>query len=517
LCTVLGLLQKQYIEKKNKKFIQICRSINGKNQTKQKKVGNIIVEEINKIVFATKLPENGPYELETTCKILSEYLNCQFIIFNGIHQESNILFMYPSTYQDNLHPIFIYNPNLETNHLVYIKRLSSFYSKNFRICFACKKNFKAKTSKRPMHLCRHRTSCFCCRRFYQSSSTYINESLKHEFCDRNVTKELSFQCTLCNLTIFSKHCLQGHRRFCSGSKGNFGYKCLTCGQFTYRTGNTNFEDMVKNHVCGLLKKQCLICFKENEFNHLCELKKDKISIDWPKLGFIVFDEYLKEDQNIPFCALIYREENERGNFTKYTFFDANFNSEVKESKIKETNSLFFKYFLDTQENKFETKEKPPKQTDDFKINYNKLQNINNPSFMESILQFILNPNFLDTTYICADNHSIFLMSILKTFISNGFIPTCIRNHQNIILLEIKAFKIRFLSMNQYLNGTIYDIAKQFDIQFDQHFFPSSILLTNNINNYTIPSDNCFFTPFDNEIEKTQKTEFLKKNVMLKNK
>ena len=273
-CTVLGVLQQESLkDKSNKKYFQIQQAINSQNKYKQKKAGKLLCEELYSLFQVTNISENGPYELESTCEILSNHYKCQFFVFNGISNINKLLYMYPHTYDDSLLPIYMYNPNNAVNHFVYIKNLPSFFKNNFRICFCCKKSFKNRSSKQPMHNCRIRPTCFACRRFYQTSETYLSPGLIDNFCNKDVTEETSFICKLCNLTIYSQHCYKGHKKFCGSQSGNFGFKCLKCGTFTYRMGSENSKILRENHECKNLKK-CTVCFKAQENNHLCQLKKE---------------------------------------------------------------------------------------------------------------------------------------------------------------------------------------------------------------------------------------------------
>ena len=239
VCTALGFLQHHYFENnKNKKFLQIKNAIKSNNLLRQKRAAQIIVEEISKIITAANLPESGPYEAESTFEILSSIYKCQFIIFNSIANNRKLLCMYPKEYDDTLKPIYLYQPNTESNHLIYIQKLSSFYGANFRICFACKKLFKTRSTRAPWHSCPQKHSCFACRRFYATNNTYLNESLVNNFCDKNLTSDLSFSCQVCNVTIFSNNCFKNHQRLCSKS-GHFGYYCEKCQKFTYCQTNSN--------------------------------------------------------------------------------------------------------------------------------------------------------------------------------------------------------------------------------------------------------------------------------------
>jgi hypothetical protein len=259
ICTILGLLQNKFFEDKKHKKFQTIQSINSTNNKKQHLAGHIIVEEFFKIIEMTNLPETGPYELESTCRILSTVFNCQFIIFNSVVNANRILYMYPETYADELQPIYIYQPNIEKNHLVYIKNVPSFFKNNFRVCLSCQKIFHQRTSKIPLHLCPKRPTCFACRRFYMTNYTYINDNLKHNFCNKLVTLETSFNCQNCNVTIYSSHCLAKHKIFC-GPSGRFGFKCLKCKKNSYRRGKCNTSELKKLHKCENMKP-CSTCFE----------------------------------------------------------------------------------------------------------------------------------------------------------------------------------------------------------------------------------------------------------------
>ena len=205
VCTVLGLLQHDFFEKKKKLFSQIENGIKSTNINRQTKAGALILEQINNIIAQTNLPDVGPYEIETTCNVLSNVFKCQFIIFNTLKNNSKLLYMYPKTYDDALKPIYMYQPNSEKNHLIFIRKLSTFYGANFRICFACRKIFNARTSRAPWHICPLKQSCFACRRFYSTKNTYLNDNLKNNFCDKNLTAENPFSCSICNVTLFSNN------------------------------------------------------------------------------------------------------------------------------------------------------------------------------------------------------------------------------------------------------------------------------------------------------------------------
>ena len=426
-----------FLKIKIKKFSLIEKSINSANKIKQHKAGILLNSEIEKVLKICNLPNKGPYDLDSTCSILSTIFKCQFIIFNAVTNGSNLLYMYPNIYDDSLKPIYMYQPNSTENHLIYIKKLSSFYNRNFRICFCCKKLFKARTSRAPWHLCPSKHSCFSCRRFYQSNTTYIHGNLKSSFCNRYLTNETLFPCNICNVTLYSQHCLESHRRFCAKT-GNFGYYCENCKKFTYRQGKSNSIILKNTHKCNA-SKPCRNCFKSLEENetHQCELKKEKMPITWPRLGFIVHQEFIDSGQLTPCLALIAREEELRGKFHKYTFTE----SFLDIKNEKETDFMNNKYYTENYE-LFLTLKKNQKFTDDFNVNLKTLlAKTLDLSLTDKILQLVMNPIYHNTTYICQDNQSIFLNSLLNGLLLHGFSPITIRNSGKILVLQIKSLNI----------------------------------------------------------------------------
>ena len=71
------------------------------------------------------------------------------------------------------------------------------------------------------------------------------------------------------------------------------------------------------------------------------------------------------------------------------------------------------------------------------------------------------------------------MYLLKGFLDYGFLPEVIRKGRHILLLEIKQLGLRFLTSSSYLEGDEYEMAQQFDCQFEKHFFPFKFLSKQN--------------------------------------
>ena len=424
--TILGILQNDYFKSKrvDKRFLHV-QNINSVNSTKKNRAGKILLQELNKLYLLTHLPKSGPYELEETTKSLHQSYKCQFFIFDGIDNSNKIIYMYPEEYEDNLIPIYLYQPNNDKKHVVFIRNLNSYFKANRRLCFGCKRIFMSHNYR---HLCPKRKCCFSCRRFFQSKTTYIHEKLLQDFCDKNVTEENEFTCDLCNVTCYSRHCFKGHKKMCNG-KGTFGFKCLTCNKFTYRGGNQNGNDVKLKHKCNEQKK-CIFCHETQEENHLCKLTKEVLRQFNTKLAFIGMEhvdnssencvqcmilrkgtelfcdkhQYKSVNSDEPLLVTIYYEENKKGSFSKYEI--NNIEHPPKTTKLE--NILSFYYSEDELSNS-STKKNKKNYTQDFMTNWEKLQLKETILISDLLLQLIM--SWRDTTFICQDEDSICYVSL----------------------------------------------------------------------------------------------------------
>ena len=410
-CTILGLNQNEYFKsnRKNKEFVYM-QKINSLVSHKKEHACKLILTQLNKMIQDLDLPFEGPYDFNETVMKLSSFYNCQFFIFDSIENSSKLKFMYPEDYNDSLQPIYLFEPLDDQSHLIFIRQLNSYFKKNVKVCFSCKKTFKSFKYK---HMCTERKVCFSCRRPFCSKNTYIHEKLKANFCDKNIVSEKPKLCSICNVTMYSMHCQKSHfSTLCNGT-GTFGWKCLSCNKFTYRKGNLNAKTIAQLHKCGV--KYCRFCREEmdNEEFHICKLKKEKHPKAIPLLAFIsmehsfsgvgkcydCFNIKLKfKNENLmswqslyesekfsslncpvhenmiqsePNMAVIYKETLVRGNFDKYVLTDNN--SEIDD--FVEKNSICNNYlksfsFLNNNEKK---EEKKIKTTETFETNRKNLQ------------------------------------------------------------------------------------------------------------------------------------------------
>ena len=470
ICSVMAFLQHLFFEsnRENNLFLKVLR-IGSPDKSKSKSALKILTEHLSNIFSVTNLKQTGPYQLQSTIILLSNTYKCQFFVFESFNLRSKIYYMYPEDYNDALKPVYLFKPKFDSNHIIFIKNINSFFTSKGAICFACLKSFKRNGDSRCSHLCRKQSTCFACRRFFQTNTTYINSFLERFFCDKFVTKESTFQCNVCNCDIYYQRCLRNHKRFCKG-KGYFGYKCSQCRHFTYCSLKQTSEDLKKSHTCDQFKI-CRNCYRLKEANHLCKLKIEKPHSFNSRLAFfqIVFDQIT----SIPIAAFFLREESKRGTFTKYAFYD-----ELIQCKSKEESNFFiqnyFEKFQDYNKDFFDSKKIEKKC-----LNYFETLAEQPICFAREILKFLMDVNFHTTTYICEDTSSCNLMGILSLLVNAGICPNILKKGQNIILIEIPEVAIRFIKSNNYVAGNEYFVANQFQIPFERLFFPEKLITVPN--------------------------------------
>jgi len=66
--------------------------------------------------------------------------------------------------------------------------------------------------------------------------------------------------------------------------------------------------------------------------------------------------------------------------------------------------------------------------------------------------------------------------IFRLFISKGITPTIIQKGTKIYLLEIESINLKFINSSCFISGDEYDVAKMYELNFDQHYFPLNIPL-----------------------------------------
>jgi hypothetical protein len=151
ICIILGLLQNAYFKSDRVDTRYFYASgISYSNKKKQNYAGNILRNELQKMICELSLDQNGPYEFAETAEKISAYYNCQIFVFGGMENCSKLKYVVPSQVNDELQPVYLYEPYNEENHVKFIKNIQSYFRINNKICFQCFKSFK---SHRYLHRC----------------------------------------------------------------------------------------------------------------------------------------------------------------------------------------------------------------------------------------------------------------------------------------------------------------------------------------------------------------------------
>ena len=455
---ILGVLQNAFYKskRKDKRFLY-AQNINSVLPSKQTHAGNILKKELLKVTEDLSLTDHKLFNLEEIAPKLSQYFQCQIFIFDGVNNSSKLKYMFPSTYNHELQPIYLFEPFHNKNHLVFIKCLPSYFKANVKVCFTCQKTFKTYNYK---HRCSFTLCCFACRCIFSSSNSYLHEKLESKFCNGKITCEQSTQCKICNVTLYSEKCKKAHKLLCNGH-GNFGWKCLSCNRFSYRHGSFNSKKLAEIHQCGIIAcSNCHQHFNSDE-EHLCKLKKESISKKWPLLAFFscqflnysssecsacfekkerfkieknlswkevyqhsMFSElkceYHEIEQNTslelyePNVIVLYLENSEnRGHFSKHVFTTLNI------TDVNEEDVIVYDY-INSNINVPNMKSTKLKRTQDLSTNLTNLEKEDeeNQSATKKFLKFIcFKTSTENTTLICQDTESIILVSFCKCFLN----------------------------------------------------------------------------------------------------
>jgi len=370
------------------------------------------------------------------------------------------------------------------------------------------------------------------------------------FCDKNLSTESPKICNICNVTLHTSHCQQGHKLLCCG-KGSFGWKCLKCKKFSYRFGNLNSKLMESMHQCGT--KKCIYCCQDMDLEHLCKLKLEKYPKAWPFIAFIGIEhvnisvndclyclklkneaknggdlasqtlssnsEYLdiacvkhKNNEKLiePAIIVIYKEVK-RGIFRKYVLTSA----DMFTTDFIEENVIDFAYLskeLSSIYDNAKSVKRPQKKTFDFDQNFKILQaqNTLKLSVINKFVQLTSQPEWQNTTFILQDYYSQNYNTILSAYIKNGFCPKVIQNGRKIIFMEVQNFNLRFITSNSYLEGFEFDLAKQYNLNLEPYFFPENLKNPLYFHyNEKVPNIEHFYLFNDNNDIKEQKENFVK--------
>jgi len=549
ISTILGHYLNKYLEIEGKNYLTVYKTftqINSENLNLKKEAGSLLLEEAKRVALEIGIDFFGPHSLEELAPKITTYFGCQLIVFNNLVGEK-IAYMYPSSFDETKETIFLLQDMTPDgkSHISLINKIKAFFRFNFTICLYCEKVYKAHSTLRVIHNCKKRTLCESCNRFKANTDTYLNKENLINYC---VNGDLSFKCNKCEKTMNNNFCFKYHRCF--------GFFCLQCNTFVKRKVFKSLEETKLLHKC--FEKFCRVCkiiFTSN-MPHYCKLKKTTFDKHQPSLGFFNFqivgnnsecfecfqnrntlrlslqlewhefllldDENLKEkylcqnhkqktlnQDSFVNLATLKLENNLRGTFETKIFYDDDM-CDLKDLEFKP--EVYDYCSIPICKGKIERKfGQGLKATNLFESNIENLKNTLNKTPVEKMIVELL--AFQNTTLMCFGVEQ--LLFIFKCFVDHGIECKPLTRGQNILLLEVEFFGLRFLNLKNYFKDSIYDLIDQFELGLEKIYFPEVLNCRENYNLITLmPSDFPleFYIKFsDSLIEKENKRKFVQED------
>ena len=449
----------------------------------------------------------GPHEIDIVNSI-ANYLQIQIHIIFSMEGPQPSIQSFPAGNNYDLPRIYLQIVDDHINIIDNLRAFFTFYKK--QVCFDCRKILNHQW--RRFHRCPKIQNCFNCNGIIKTQNTIVVPNENVYFCNSqlpDVISNTSFNCPKCNLQFVSNECFELHKKFCE--KNSKGWKCPDCGIFESTQTFQSKEELQKSHVCGIKKYRCNFCYQIKDDNHICQITKQEGHLIWPNMAFlhlafkdfgcancnscyklqkkycdtnnITFPELFKSDVYSDFiCDLhknntkseepnfisLYKEE-ERFCFQEYCFFDDNFKSPaitLGNFKIPycETPKIVSK-------EPFKSKKTSQTVSHDF-AKVLKSQFVKNEFAVDKFMNFICSENRMSNfTVVVSDPRTLLL--ILKLFVKLNITPNVFQDGQKVNFLEVSSLKIRFVHMNCYMKGSIFDLAKYFYLPFELKYFPNS--------------------------------------------
>lgn len=501
-----------YLKLKNPITYQKVKKILFKKSTKKVKQEaiKILNEFQNDLCNSCNIDFSGPHDIKIV-EIIALHLQIQIHIIFSMEGSRPELQSFPLGNNYELPRIYL---QVLDNHIVIIDNLQTFFKFYKKIvCFDCRKLLGS--TWRKTHRCSQIQNCFNCNGIFLTNNTYIVPNENVFFCNSNLSdiqKNKPFDCPKCNLTFVSNECFLRHQKKCnSNSKG---WKCPKCGIFEYSHTFQSNEVLEKNHICGVKQYRCHYCYQNKEENHICEISKQIGHLVWPNLAFLHMTFKDLGCANCQNCYLKQKEYCEKNNITFRELFQKDIYSDLicdihknnttseepnvinmykEEKRFEFQEYCFTDDILQLPENMllknihypyasiakpissepFKCKKIAQKVTKDFaNILSSQFSSKNIKSAIDKLILFFCETQKMSNFTVVVSDARILLV-ILKSFVKLNIIPTVFQEGNQISFLEIPSLKIRFVTMNSYISGSLYDLANQYNINFTRSYFPTA--------------------------------------------
>jgi len=488
-------------------YEQIKASFVTRSLTALKNVaGQMLLSEMEKICHNSNVTCTGPNIMEEILPLITESLKIQIHVITSMDGQKPGVMSYPSKNNWELPRIYLYLQS--DNHIVFIDNLKAFFTLNRRfICLDCNR-FYSFNWKRSTHRCTNQKHCFNCNGVIETSDktvTVQNEIIT--FCDSKLENNQvpSFSCQKCNLSFSTLRCYTNHQKQCLLNQA--GYRCTTCLCYMQLNGKS-IEDVKKAHDCNTRQKRCQFCFQMKEKDHICKLKPQVLHKSWPNLCIVnmkfkylgssncqncydirekyvttnnitfpqlfkleIFSELICHNhKNIsenpaPNVICCFVEQTTRHNFKEFIFCDDQL--DASDSLSEET--FAFAY---SETARAMTKEafklKCSKQNVSAMFDA-KLKSLPRKTALLKFLIFICSGNFRNYVFVMNDGKA--MLAVLEGLLKMDLVPSVVQRGHKIQNLELSSLQVSFVNILSYLDGSIYEMARQYAIEFEPTYFP----------------------------------------------
>lgn len=518
----LELLDKEKFN--NLKPLILKNSTNGqKNQA-----GTILYDEMKMFADAKGFQVKGPHDLHSLVNQFATFYTLQVIVILSMTGSQIETFCSPNPIDFALPRIYLLLQGL--NHVFLIDSVSTYF-KTFRraICFFCQKFYNTGFGKKKsaQHKCRSKLCCQKCFSYLLQANTVRQPNESWQMCDSNLTEvDLKKCCPKCGFFFKTEICFINHQLYCSTNQ--YYYLCPVCAKSIAMAGR-DVNTVLDEHKCNENVSYCDVCCKMLTANHACTISKTKEDSDWPNLGVL---SVAYQNGVAGLCQVCYQ------NRTKYMEEHSMSYSELLSSKLyadlacvnhreRQTHvanviTLFYEKkrfefssrvfstdnFLAACEEIIETNfgycEAPRSFTGrKRKLRSNQLEH--SQSAGTQLINFLLNSNLSNYVFLVQSNAE--MLTLLEIFL-NYYQPSVVQHGRNLKKIDVKNLDVSFILFENYCQGNLYNLLRQFDIDRSVAYFPESFN-DPKFHGQTIPKPHLswFFSFNDDEKQKADKKKF----------
>jgi len=497
-CALTCLTYKMLELKNPEKFKQLKPLILVKSSNDAKnQAGRILYDEM--LLFSSKsnLPLRGPHELAPLVKSFAASFNLQIIVILSMIGTGIQTLCCPTGIDLSLSRVYLSLKSFAggIDHVLVIHSLSTFYKTFLRgICFFCQQFYSTGFGKlmQARHKCKSKKCCSKCFGFLLLADTIKQSNEPWQYCDTKLnTSRLNKCCPKCGYLFSTEICFSNHQLYCSTNM--YYWSCPVCLKSISMKGRDP-KQIEEEHKCYEDLKHCSACNKMLPVHHVCPIRKTEMDKEWPNIGVVslayqngisgicqvCYENRKKhmQERAIPYAQLLGSDmyaklacvnhlnkevhvanvikvyyENRRFQFVSRTFSTQNFLAPCED--IDELNFTYCDSPLPMSGRK-------RKLDLDYKLNAD--------TASDQFINFLLDSNLSNYVFLIQTNAE--MLSLLEIFVKT-YQPSVVQSGRNIKKLQINHLKISFILFENYCEGDLFSLLRQFDISRSVSYFPES--------------------------------------------